>query len=160
MDSLDDFTIDLTDPGDARVRPLISAHLAHSGDSAPPSSDHAMDVQGLRSPDIRLWTISDATGVLGCAALKQLTDGTVEVKSVHVAISARGRGAARKLMVHLIETARREGTTALVLETGVVEAYSAARGLYESLGFTYCGPILGYEADPHSAFMRLGLVGA
>jgi len=156
MDPLGDFTIDLADPGDAEVRPLIAAHLAHSGGSTPPSSDHAMGIQGLQGPGIRFWTISDATGVLGCAALKQLPDGTAEVKSVHVARAARGRGVARRLMAHIIETARRENTTALVLETGVVDGFSAARGLYESLGFAYCGPIPGYKPDPNSTFMRLG----
>jgi len=158
MDPLGDFKIDLADPGHADVHPLILAHLEHTRASSPPSSVHSMDIEGLRGPGTRFWTISDSDGALGCAALKQLPDGTAEIKSVHVARAARGRGLARRLMVHLIGIARAEKTAALVLETGSYEVFAPARGLYESLGFSYCDPILGYEADPHSAFMRLGLV--
>jgi len=60
-------------------------------------------------------------------------------------------------MAHMITVARDDGVDALVLETGHSEAYAPARRLYETLGFVYCGPIPGYEPDPNSVFMRLGL---
>ena len=157
MDSLDDITIERADPGDADVRPLIAAHMAHSFESAPQSSNHAMDIQALKGSGIRFWTLSDSTGVLGCGALKPLPDGTAEVKSVHIVQAARGRGLARRLMMHLIETAHRKGTRALVLETGSMEDYKPARGLYTALGFTCCDPIPGYAPDPNSVFLRLAL---
>jgi putative acetyltransferase len=49
-----------------------------------------------------------------------------------------------------------------VLETGsdLLPEYDAARALYEKLGYAYCAPIPGYDADPNSAFMRLELAGA
>ena len=158
MDALSAFTIALADPGDSAARLLIEAHLAHSNETTPQISNHAMGVEALRGSGIRFWTVTDETGdVVGCGALKPLSDGTAEVKSIHIAKGARGRGLARAMMAHLIDIADREGTTALVLETGSKEEYSPARGLYEALGFGYCGPIPGYAPDPNSVFMRLGL---
>jgi len=147
------------DPGDDDLRPIIEKHLAHSWDATPQTSNHTLDVDALRAPDIRFWAVYDAGHPMGCGALKALPDGTAEVKSVHVLSEARGRGLARKMMDHLADLARAEGLTALVLETGAdhLTEYAAARKLYQALGYSYCEPIFGYEADPNSAFMRLGL---
>ncbi len=157
MDPLSRYSIKHCDPGDPAVRPLVEAHLSHSQAATPQTSNHTMDVQALRAPDIRFWALSDESGAVGCGALKTLPNAAAEVKSVHIARAARGRGLGRVIMMYLIKAARLEGTKALVLETGTMEEYNAARGLYEALGFTYCGPIPGYDPDPNSAFMRLGL---
>lgn len=147
------------DPGAEDLRPIIQAHLAHSWDATPQTSNHTLDVDDLRGPNIRFWALYEAETPLGCGALKLLPDGTAEVKSVHVVAAARGRGLARKMMLHLADLARAEGVAALVLETGAdhLHEYAAARRLYESLGYSYCGPIYGYEPDSNSAFMRLPL---
>ncbi|MBO9450832.1 GNAT family N-acetyltransferase [Tropicibacter sp. R16_0] len=151
--------IRLADPSAKDVRPLIEAHLAHSQEAGPDESNHTMGVESLREPGIRFWVLYDDDTPLGCGALKELEDGTAEVKSVHVAAAARGRGLARDLMAHLEAQARNSGATALVLETGAahLQEYGAARKLYEALGYSYCGPIFGYPEDPNSAFMRLDL---
>ncbi len=147
------------DPGAKDLRPIIQAHLAHSWDATPQTSNHTLDIDALREPGIRFWAIYEAGKPLGCGALKALPDGTAEVKSVHVVAAARGRGLARVIMNHLADLARAEGVSALVLETGShhLSEYDAARKLYETLGYSYCGPIYGYDADPNSAFMRLDL---
>ncbi len=147
------------DPGAKDLRPIIQAHLAHSWDATPQTSNHTLDIDALREPGIRFWAIYEAGMPLGCGALKALPDGTAEVKSVHVVAAARGRGLARVIMNHLADLARAEGVSALVLETGAnhLSEYDAARKLYETLGYSYCGPIYGYDADPNSAFMRLDL---
>ncbi|SDX09942.1 putative acetyltransferase [Ruegeria halocynthiae] len=147
------------DPTSYALRPLVDAHFAHSETAGPPESNHTMDAQGLAGPGIRFWALYEADEPLGCGALKSLPDGTAEVKSVHILTAARGRGLARVIMNHLAELARAEGVAALVLETGATHLpeYVAARKLYEALGYFYCGPIYGYDADPNSAFMRLEL---
>ncbi len=147
------------DPGAKDLRPIIQAHLAHSWDATPQTSNHTLDIDALREPGIRFWAIYEAGKPLGCGALKALPDGTAEVKSVHVVAAARGRGLARVIMNHLADLARAEGVSALVLETGAnhLSEYDAARKLYETLGYSYCDPIYGYDADPNSAFMRLDL---
>jgi putative acetyltransferase len=45
----------------------------------------------------------------------------------------------------------------LSLETGSAEAFLPAQKLYESFGFTYCGPFGDYKDDPNSVFMQLRL---
>lgn len=147
------------DPGSDDLRDLIAAHLEHGAAATGEASNHTMGVQDLRQPGIGFWALYDGDRPVGCGALKPLPDGSAEVKSVHVARAARGRGLARCIMQHLAETARADGHVALVLETGSdrVPAYDAARALYETLGYEYCGPIPGYAPDPNSVFMRLGL---
>ncbi len=148
------------DPGAKDLRPIIQAHLAHSWEATPQTSNHTLDIDALREPGIRFWALYEENRPLGCGALKVLPDGTAEVKSVHVIAAARGRGLARVIMTHLADMAQTEGISALVLETGAehLTVYDAARKLYETLGYSYCGPIYGYDPDPNSAFMRLDLV--
>ncbi|MEX0365736.1 MAG: GNAT family N-acetyltransferase [Ruegeria sp.] len=150
------------DPGADDLRPILTAHLAHSQQAGPDESNHTMDIAALREPGIRFWALYDDATPLGCGALKALPDGTAEVKSVHILSAARGRGLARRMMQYLADQARAEGISALVLETGAghLPDYDAARKLYEALGYSYCGPIHGYEPDPNSAFMRLELTPA
>mgnify|MGYP005996358087 CR=1 FL=1 len=147
------------DPSAEDLRPVVNAHLAHSQDAGPEESNHTMGVEGLQGPDMQFWALYDNGEPLACGALKRLSDGSAEVKSVHVVEAARGRGLARKMMTFFEETARQNKVTALVLETGAdhLTDYDAARRLYERLGYEYCGPIPGYEPDPNSAFMRLDL---
>jgi len=147
------------DPTSDALRPLVEAHFAHSESSGPAESNHTLDAASLAGPGIRFWALFDDGQPMGCGALKSLPDGTAEVKSVHIDEAARGRGLARVLMEYLAEQARGEGISALVLETGAdhLTGYAAARGLYEALGYSYCGPIHGYADDPNSAFMRLAL---
>jgi len=138
---------------------VIASHLSHARDANPPGSDHTMDAEELSGPGIRFWGVYDGAAAIGCCALKRLVDGTDEVKSVHVVNAARGRGLGRHIMAFLADTARAEGASALVLETGshLLPGYDAARALYFSLGYTPCDPIPGYEADPNSVFLRLTL---
>ena len=155
MDPLIPFTISRADPQDAAVARLIRIHLENSDDIGDDTSNHTMGVAALCADDIAFWTISDRVDLLGCGALKTLGNHMVEVKSVHVLSHARGRGVANALMEFLIAEARRDGCTEMVLETGTMEAYAAARALYKSLGFSQCGPIPGYCEDPNSLYMRL-----
>lgn len=159
MDPLTCAEIRRVDPADDRMRPLLEAHLAHSWESTPQTSNHTLDASALMRPDIRVWAVFEGDGVVGCGALKQLEDNTVEVKSVHVAEAARGKGHARRMMVHLADVARAEGLDAMVLETGsdLLPEFAAARGLYHALGYLPCEVIPGYQPDPNSVFLRLRL---
>lgn len=138
---------------------MIASHLSHARNANPPGSDHTMDIDELIDPEVRFWGFYDGTTAVGCGALKQLADGTSEVKSVHVIADARGRGLGRQIMAFLADTARSEGSPALVLETGsaLLPRYDAARGLYLALGYEHCDPIPGYATDPNSVFLRLPL---
>jgi putative acetyltransferase len=57
------------------------------------------------------------------------------------------------MLRHLVEEAKRRGYRRLSLETGSMGYFEPARKLYESFGFTYCGPFAAYAEDPNSVFM-------
>lgn len=60
-------------------------------------------------------------------------------------------------ITHIIEVAKGRGYERLSLETGAAEAFKPAQKLYESFGFTRCGPFGDYTNDPNSVFMTLRL---
>lgn len=145
---------DLTHP---QVLALLNEHLANMYELSPPESVHALDVSKLRAPGITFWTAWDEGVLLGCGALKELSSQHAEVKSMRTPAALRRKGAARAVLAHIIDVARERRYERLSLETGSVTAFVPAQKLYESFGFTYCGPFEGYTADPHSVFMTLTL---
>jgi putative acetyltransferase len=139
------------------VHDLLREHLANMHELSPPESVHALDLTKLRAPDITFWTIWDQSLLLGCGALKQLTAAHGEVKSMRTPWALRRRGAARAILAHIVAEARSRGYRRLSLETGSSEAFTPAQKLYESFGFTLCGPFADYRDDPNSVFMSLAL---
>jgi len=69
----------------------------------------------------------------------------------------RRQGAGRAILAHIVGVARARSYERLSLETGSMEAFLPARSLYESFGFTRCGPFGEYVEDPNSVFMTLRL---
>lgn len=144
-------------PGRADVRDLLAGHLADMYATSPAESVHALDPAALAGPGIGFWTAREDSRLLGCAALKRLSPGDGEIKSMRTAESARGRGVATALLRHLLAEARTAGYRRLYLETGSQEFFAPARRLYERHGFTVCPPFADYQPDPHSVFMTLEL---
>jgi putative acetyltransferase len=139
------------------VHALLREHLANMHELSPPESVHALDLTKLRAPDITFWTIWDCSLLLGCGALKELTPTHGEVKSMRTPNDLRRRGAGRAILAHIVAEARSRGYRRLSLETGSMQAFEPAQRLYQSFGFTFCGPFADYKADPNSAFMSLEL---
>lgn len=133
---------------------LFEAHAALMRSMTPEASCHAMDADGLRWSGSRLYALRDAAGIVrAVGALKPLDADGVELKSMHVAQDARGRGLGRALLAHLLNEARAEGARHAFLETGSEPGFAAARALYEAADFTYCVPFADYTPDPLSVFM-------
>lgn len=141
---------DLT--GEAIIR-LIGEHLHGMALTSPPESIHALDLDGLKKPEITFWSIWDEGDLAGCGALKGLDDKHGELKSMRTASNHLRKGAARKLLLHIIEEAKKRGYDSISLETGSMEEFLPARRLYESFGFIYCPPFADYKEDPNSVFM-------
>lgn len=144
----------LTDPA---VFALLGEHLSQMHELSPPQSVHALDVSGLRGPQISFWTAWDGAVLLGCGALAEWAPGQGEVKSMRTASAMRRRGTGRSMLTHIVSVARGRGYEALSLETGTDPAFAPAWRLYESFGFEPCGPFGAYQEDPFSRFMRLRL---
>jgi putative acetyltransferase len=145
---------DLDDP---RVRSLLAHHLAIARAATAPGSDHALDVEALKAPDISFWTAWEGEVLLGTGALKRLSSDHGEVKSMHTAEASRRNGVARAMLLHLIGAARSLGMSRLSLETGSWPYFRPARALYQSVGFVECPPFGEYVHDPNSVFMSLEL---
>ncbi len=135
------------------VRALIARHLSGMHASSPPSSVHAFDIEQLRHPDVTFWTAWHDDELAGCGALKRLDAERGEIKSMRVADAFLGRGVGRAILEHVVSEAKALGLRSLWLETGSGAPFVAALRLYESAGFSRCGPFDGYTDDPFSVFM-------
>lgn len=122
-----------------------------------PESKHALDLEGLRAPDITFWSVWDEGALVGCGALKELDPRSGELKSMRTASSYRRSGVASLLLEHMLNVARERGYRSVSLETGSYAALAPARALYEKFGFEYCGPFADYKEDSNSVFMTKAL---
>jgi putative acetyltransferase len=152
--------IEAGDLGSAEVRSLLAEHLADMHATSPAESVHALDVEALAVPSVTFWTARRGGELLGCGALRHLSDGHGEVKSMRTARHARGTGVASRLLDHIIAEGRRRGYARLSLETGTQPFFAPARRLYRRRGFVDCPPFDTYVPDPHSVFLTLVLDGA
>jgi putative acetyltransferase len=141
----------------SEVHALLREHIRDMHLYSPPESVHALDLDALRRPEITFWTAWDGNDLLGCCALKELNPKHGEIKSMRTAPAHLRKGVARSLLAHIVAEARRRGYSRVSLETGTASAFHPAQKLYESFGFTYCGPFDGYIEDPFSVFMTLEL---
>ncbi|WP_026038124.1 GNAT family N-acetyltransferase [Halomonas sp. KM-1] len=134
---------------------LIREHLEAMVPTAPPESRHALDLDGLRGPDITLWAMWDGAELAGIEALKRLSQTHAEIKSMKTAKPYLRRGVASRLLSHMMHEAKSRGYSRLSLETGSMEYFQPARALYASFGFAPCAPFGEYQDDPNSVFMTL-----
>ncbi len=148
---------DVTGP---EVIALLTRHLDEMHALTPAESVHALDLDGLRAPDVTLWTAwsdrgRDERTLLGCGALKAIGPEHGELKSFHTLSAARGRGVATALLAVIMDEARARGYRRLSLETGRPESFKAAQTLYARHGFAECPPFGDYTDDPFSLCMTL-----
>jgi len=146
-------------PSAADVRALLRQHLEFARATTPPEGVYALDVAGLLDPAVTLFSLRRAGELIAVGALREIDARHGEVKSMHTAAAARGRGAGRAMLDHIIGVAAARGYERLSLETGSMAAFAPARALYARAGFTPCGSFGGYPASPTSAFMTLALGG-
>ena len=150
--------IEVDDLSRTAIHALLEEHLRSMYELSPPESVHALDLEKLRRPGITFWSAWEGPLLLGCGALKELDPGHGEVKSMRTPGAHRRRGAGRAILAHIIEVARSRSYERLSLETGSMEEFMPAQRLYESFGFTHCGPFGDYVEDPNSVFMTLRLL--
>jgi putative acetyltransferase len=147
-----DAVISVDDPRRPEVRALLERHLTFCLTETPPEHSFALDVDGLIDPKVTFVSYRDGDVLLGVAAIKELNESDVEVKSMHTLAEARGRGVARALLGHLLDTAKARGYRRVFLETGTTPGFAAARALYESVGFTPTGPFGNYPVTGDNCF--------
>jgi putative acetyltransferase len=145
------------DPRRPDVRDLLARHLAFALAQTPPEHSFALKVDGLLDPAITFFSYRADGELLGIGALKELAPEHAEIKSMHTAEAARGRGVGRTLLMHLLGVARTRSVRRVSLETGTTAAFAPARALYASAGFRPCGPFADYTPSDDNTFMTLCL---
>ncbi|MEU6414396.1 GNAT family N-acetyltransferase [Microbispora sp. NPDC046933] len=141
---------DLSGP---QIAEFLREHVREMRSITPLESKHALDLDGLRTPDVTFWSVMDGDTVVGCGAIKRLDPAHAELKSMRTAVARKRSGIASLLLGHIITEAGRMGFSRLSLETGSADFFLPARRLYEKFGFGYCEPFADYRPDPHSVFM-------
>jgi putative acetyltransferase len=142
---------------DPRVVALLQHHVARARAETAPGSAHALDLAGLRAPEVRFWSAWEGSRLAAVGALKRIGLEHGEIKSMHTAKHARGRGVGSALLRHIMAEARAAGLRRLSLETGSWPYFLPARSLYARHGFVECGPFGDYREDPNSVFMTIVL---
>jgi putative acetyltransferase len=142
---------------DPRVQALLAYHFRTARAQTALGSAHALDLSGLRSPDVQFWSAWEGDRVIGIGALKRLSASHGEVKSMYTDQAHRRTGVASAMLRHIIASARGMGLSRLSLETGSWAYFDPARALYRRHGFAECPPFGDYVLDPNSVFMMLEL---
>jgi putative acetyltransferase len=124
--------VEQDDPGSPTALALIERHLAFARANSPPEDVHALEVTDLQDRDVTFFGIRMGDELVGVGALKQLDEGHGEIKSMHTAEGARGRGVGRAMLDHLLAVARARGYGRVSLETGTMAAFAPARGAVQS----------------------------
>ncbi|HRD28313.1 MAG TPA: GNAT family N-acetyltransferase [Caulobacter sp.] len=141
------------------VRALLAIHLAGMAENTPSGHVFALDLSGLRSPEITVWTVRDDGALAGIGALKALGDGTGELKSMRTHPDHLRRGVAAALLDHILDEARARGYRRLSLETGVGESFEPALALYRRRGFGNGEAFADYRPSAFNQFLHLDLCG-
>ncbi|MBE2315587.1 GNAT family N-acetyltransferase [Solirubrobacter sp. CPCC 204708] len=146
------------DPHADDVHALLTSHLAFIRAHTGPDDDFSLAADELTDAAVTLYSFRAGDGeLLGVAALKHLDDTHAELKSMHTAEAARGRGVGRALVAHLLAVARERGYARVSLETGSGPEWVPARTLYARAGFSECEPFGNYTPHPACTFMTRAL---
>ena len=92
-----------------QVNELLRIHFIELRSVSPEGSSHVLDVQGLRVPSIKFWSLWENNDLIGCGALKNLSEEHGEFKSIRVADKFRKKRYGEKIITHLIDKSKKIG---------------------------------------------------
>ena len=137
------------------VKDLLIKHFIGLSSVSPEGSYHVLDIDGLKDPTIKFWSLWEESALIGCGALKFLDKDHGEFKSIRVNDKFRKKGNGIKVINHLIEKAKGLNIKKLSLETGAGNFFFPARKLFNQCGFKICKPFSHYKKDINSVYMSL-----
>jgi putative acetyltransferase len=141
----------------AATQELLRLHLAGMHANTPAGHVFALDLSGLKAPDMTVWTAWKGEMVCGMAALKQFAAGYGELKSMRTHPDHLRQGVGAALLEHIIAEARARGFRQLSLETGQGPAFEPALALYRGRGFVDGDAFADYVRSPFNQFLHLAL---
>ena len=146
--------IRISDLSELKVISLLALHHEEMVAGSPPGTCHVLDLSGLKAPEVTVYAAWDGAVLLAIGALKH-HDRFAELKSMRAHPDARGKGAGKAMLTHLLGEAKHAGFTEVKLETGNGPLFEAAVGLYRSFGFEDCAPFAGYTPGDFTQLMAL-----
>ena len=135
-----------------KVNNLLKKHFIELRSVSPAGSTHVLDVEGLKDPSIKFWSLWENEKLIGCGALKFLDSQHGEFKSIRVADEFRKKGFGEKIIFHLIEEAKKLKINKISIETGSGNFFKSARELFKKFGFEPSEPFAHYTEDPNSCY--------
>ena len=138
-----------------KVNELLINHFIELSSVSPVDRGHVLNITGLKSPNIKFWSLWENSQLIGCGALKFLDKEHGELKSIRVADSFRRKGNGFKVINHLINEAKELNIKKISLETGTGNFFTPARKLFDKCGFKVCEPFAHYKKDPNACYMSL-----
>lgn len=139
------------------TRSLLAFHLRQMHAHSPAGSVFALDLSGLKAPEVTIWTAWRGSQLAAVGALKELGDAMAELKSMRTHPDHVRQGAASALLEHIIGEAKGRGLKRLSLETGSGPAFEPALSLYRKRGFTEGAAFADYERSAFNQFFHLWL---
>ena len=141
----------------SEVNDLLKKHFVELRSVSPAGSTHVLDIDGLKDPSIKFWSLWENNELIGCGALKFLEKNHGEFKSIRVADEFKKKGVGERIINHLIEEAKKLKISKLSIETGAGKFFLPARNLFSKFGFKTCAPFAHYRNDPNSCYYTLDL---
>ena len=135
-----------------QVNKLLVKHFIELRSVSPEGSTHVLDINGLKNPSIKFWSLWDNNKLIGCGALKFLSSTHGEFKSIRVDDEFRNNGFGKIIIEHLINESKILGIKKISVETGAGIFFKSARILFERCGFKKCQPFAHYRNDPNSCY--------
>jgi putative acetyltransferase len=151
------FDIRADDLTGTATQDLLRLHLQGMHANSPPGSVFALDLSGLKRPDIAVWSAWRDDRIAGIGALKTHPGNYGEVKSMRTHPEFLRRGVAAMLLGHIVAQARARGLARLSLETGTGPAFEPALALYRSRGFVDGDAFADYPQTAFNRFLELRL---
>ena len=139
----------------SEVHEFLIKHFIELRSVSPKGSAHVLDIDGLKDPSIKFWSLWEKSDLVGSGALKFLDKEHGEFKSIRINDKFRGKGNGSKVISHLINEAKKLNIERLSLETGAGDFFLNARKLFTSSGFELCEPFSHYKNDINSIYMTM-----
>ena len=138
---------------DKEVNELLKKHFIELRSVSPAGSTHVLDINGLKNETIKFWSIWDNENLIGCGAIKILSQNHGEFKSIRVHDNFRKKGYGIELINHLIGEAKKLKIIRLSIETGAGKFFEPARKLFYKCNFEPCEPFSQYKIDKNSNYL-------
>tara|TARA_Y100000590_G_C15149825_1_gene799419 strand:- start:162 stop:623 length:462 start_codon:yes stop_codon:yes gene_type:complete len=139
----------------SEVLELLNKHFIELRSVSPEGSAHVLDIKGLKDKNIKFWSLWEDNLLMGCGALKFLSEEHGEFKSIRVADRFKKKNNGIKILKHLIFEAKKLNIKKISLETGTGNFFTPARKLFNKCGFKLCKPFAHYKEDPNSCYMSM-----